>query len=107
MGKDDKKFNLEELAKKHKVRKIREIELRDEDNELLEVVLMKPINRSVFSAISKFINDDPIRAVEVAVQNLCVSDNKDKVLNDDEMLIAMAAPIGDMAMTVSGTLKKK
>ena len=104
MAKTDKK-TLEALAKKHKVRKIYVIELTEEDG-TTEEILLKPLERRSFGLMSSLLSTDPVGAVEGVISLLCVSDNKNEILGDDETLMALAAPIGEMFTTKQATLKK-
>ncbi len=104
MAKTDKK-TLEALAKKEGVRKIYVVELTDEDGSK-EEVLLKPLERRSFGIMTSLLSTDPIGAVGGVISLLCVSDNKDRILKDDETLVALAAPISEMVATKQATLKK-
>jgi hypothetical protein len=104
MAKTDKKA-LEALATKHKVKSIKVVEVNNEDG-TTEEVLFKPLDRRAFGILSSMMGTDPVGAIEGVVSMLCISDNKDEILGDDETLMSLATPIAEMMNTKTASLKK-
>ena len=105
MAKTEESVDLVALAKQHGVKKLRTITVTPEDGEPFDLIF-KPIDRRVYGAMASMYNTDPVGAVEIAVSTLCISDNKDEVLGDDEMLMGLAGAVAEMMGTVTASLKK-
>jgi hypothetical protein len=105
MAKTEKE-TLEALAKKHGVKKIYTIEVLDEEGNVEDELLLKPLNRRAFGILTSVMQTDPCGAIEGVLAECCVSDNKSEYMGDDMALMSLASPIAEMMNTKSASLKK-
>lgn len=83
-----------------------EVVLSDENgNE--QVIKLRAFDRLTYSMVFKFISTDPLKAMEVVVDNLVIEGDKDEIKEDIGNLIALVEPVTEMLNTKTAVLKKK